>query len=501
MKSRLLYHTRIIAIALSMVMIHACSDDDEAIEAPFYSGPSIMLETQSGEFRIGQTIRFDVEYEAAALFREFKVSLENTVLNRIVYSSRDTGSDVYRLEVLVLDEWLGTTQTIQFELTDTQGATTTASFNASISEVTPQFTIEEVQLNGTQFKQITGNINFDETLDNETLWLLNGEVQVADITTLTIEPGTSVYALTEDTELNVQIGGKLIAEGTVDEPILFSSVNAAPDQPEDPDDSDWIGVTLRGTDAPEDDSGILKYVRIEYGGNGDEALQLRQVGGATTLDYVQVFDSGDSGIRLRGGYVNMKHIVSTKPDDRGIRYSDGWLGNGQFWVVVTDVDDSAGINGRDSDDSPRNSNPTLSNITLIGPNIVGDGVGDSEGVQTRDGGNGQFYNTVVTGFENSFRNRDGAITIRNSTVFNNGDNGDDDGLHSSVRDDFREAANNNSEEEFPLSVTYVGVSDTNASDAAVLGDFFDAVNYVGAVPEGEDWTVGWTRNFDGSLRE
>ncbi len=501
MKSRLLYHTRIIAIALSMVMIHACSDDDEAIEAPFYPEPSIMLETQSGEFRIGQTIRFDVEYEAAALFREFKVSLGSTVLNRIVYSSRDTGSDVYRLEVLVLDEWLGTTQTIQFELTDTQGATATASFNASISEVTPQFTIEEVQLNGTQFKQITGNINFDETLDNETLWLLNGEVQVADITTLTIEPGTSVYALTEDTELNVQIGGKLIAEGTVDEPILFSSVNAAPDQPEDPDDSDWIGVTLRGTDAPEDDSGILKYVRIEYGGNGDEALQLRQVGGATTLDYVQVFDSGDSGIRLRGGYVNMKHIVSTKPDDRGIRYSDGWLGNGQFWVVVTDVDDSAGINGRDSDDSPRNSNPTLSNITLIGPNIVGDGVGDSEGVQTRDGGNGQFYNTVVTGFENSFRNRDGAITIRNSTVFNNGDNGDDDGLHSSVRDDFREAVNNNSEEEFPLSVTYVGVSDTNASDAAVLGDFFDAVNYVGAVPEGEDWTVGWTRNFDGSLRE
>ncbi|MGB5820377.1 MAG: hypothetical protein WBG90_12900 [Saonia sp.] len=485
----------------SLFLFIGCSDDDESVEPPTFPNPEISFSAESGEFRIGQTIRLEVEYEAAALFTEFVVQLGNTVIDRVSYPLKTEGQDTYDLEFLVPAELLGTTQTFTFTVTDSNGESVSETFTATISEVTPAFVIEDVEINGTAFKQVSGRINFDETFDNENLWLLNGEVEVDDITTLTIEEGTTIYALTEDTELNVLIGGILLAEGTLEDPIIFTSINAAPEQPEDPDDGDWVGVTLRGDDTPEGNSGVLTYVRIEYGGNGDEGLQLRQVGGATTIDYVQLFNTGDSSIRMRGGYVNLKHIVSTKSDDRGIRYSDGWQGNGQFWVVVTDVDDNVGINGRDTDESPRNSNPTLSNITVIGPNIVGDGVGDSEGVQTRDGGNGQFYNTVVTGFENSFRNRDGDITIRNSTVFNNGDNGDDDGLHSSVSDDFRDPINANSEAEFPLTDTFVGVSTTNSSDASLLGDFFDAVNYVGAVPADGDWTLGWTRNFDGSFRE
>ncbi|MEM1259222.1 MAG: hypothetical protein AAF717_22750 [Bacteroidota bacterium] len=488
---------------VTLFLVFSCNDDDDSFEPPTFDSPEIELSIESGSFRIGQTIRVTAEYEASALFREFIVQRGNTVIERVSYPERTEGEDNYSLEFLITDDLLGTTQTFTFTVIDSLGESESATFTATVSEVEPAFTFEDVEINGTTFRQVTGRINFDETFDNDNLWLLNGEVEVEDITTLTIEEGTTVYALDENTELNVRIGGTLIAEGTEEEPIVFTSINAAPNQPDDPDNGDWIGVVLRGDDTPDGNSGILRYVRIENGGNGDEALQLRQVGGATVIDFVQVHNTDDTGIRMRGGYVNLKHILVTKPDDNGIRYSDGWEGNGQFWVILTDVDDSEGILGRDTDESPRTSDAIMSNVTVVGPFLVGDGAGDTDGVQVRDGAKGEFHNFIVTGFDDSFRNRsdDGDMVIRNSAVFGNGPAGDEDGLHSSIRDDFRDDANNNSEDEVPLTGTFVGVSTLNPSDASTLGDFFDAVNFVGAVPADDDWTLGWTLNFDGTPRE
>ena len=500
----------------SLFLLISCSEEEDNGVLTF-DAPSVSLSLESGEFRIGQTIRVDASFEASALFRNFVVQRGSTIIDQINYSDRTEGEDNYSLEFFITENLLGTTQTFTFTVTDTFGETDTATFAATVSEVAPTFTIEDVEINGTPFKLVKGKINFDESFDNENLWLLKGEVTVEDITTLTIQEGTSIFAMDSivpasppqqpdpiiiSGALDVQIGGALIAEGTQENPILFNTVNAAPNQSETPDKGDWLGVVLRGDDSPEDSSGILKYVRIENGGNGDEALQLRQVGGATTIDYVQVHNTDDTGIRMRGGYVNLKHILVTQPDDRGIRYSDGWEGNGQFWTIVTDVDDSIGLNGRDTGESPRNSDAVMSNITVIGPNIVGDGPGDTEGVRLRDDANGAFHNTIVTGFDDSFRNRNGGtMVIKNSTVFGNGEDGDDDGLHNSVRDDFRDPTNNNSEDEIVLTDVFVGISTTNSSDASTLGDFFDAVNFVGAVSPDDDWTLGWTLNFDGTPRE
>ncbi len=492
----------VIAICTLGLLISCSEEEDNGVLT--FDIPNVSLSLESGEFRIGQTIRVTAEYEASALFREFVVQRGNSVVERIRYPEGLEGEDDYTLEFLITNDLLGTTQTFTFTVTDSLGESDSATFTATVSEVEPAFTIEDVEINGTTFRQVTGRINFDETFDNDHLWLLNGEVEVEDITTLTIEEGTTIYALDENTELNVQIGGTLLAEGTLEEPIIFTSINAAPNQPEDPDNGDWIGVVLRGDDTPDGNSGILNYVRIENGGNGDEALQLRQVGGATEIDYVQVHNTDDTGIRMRGGYVNLKHILVTKPDDRGIRYSDGWEGNGQFWAILTDVDDSEGILGRDTDESPRNSDAVMSNVTVVGPFVLGDGAGDTDGVQVRDGGKGEFHNFIVTGFDDSFRNRsdDGDMVIKNTLVFGNGQAGDEDGLHSSIRDDFRLPENSNIEDEpIALADNFVGVSADNPSDASTLGDFFDAVNFVGAVSPDDDWTLGWTLNFDGTPRE
>jgi len=492
------------AVMFSALIMLSCSDDDGGSDEPIvFDPPAVTIDITSGEFRVGQTIRVSAEFEASALLNSFTVDRDGDVIETINYPAGTTGEDDYDLEFEVDQALLGTTQVFTFTVTDSQGETDSETFTATISDVAPAYQIEDVDINGTSFKRLTGNVNFDETLDSGSLWLLNGEVEVDDLATLTIEPGTMVYAADENTILQVNIGGTLIADGTAAEPIVFNSVNAAPGQPEDPDDGDWVGVRFNGDDTPEGNSGILRYVRIENGGNGDEPLQLRQVGGATTVDFVQIHNGDDTGLRMRGGYVDVKHLVITKPGDHGVRYSDGWEGNGQFWVILTDEQETEALLGRDTDDSPRTSDAVLSNITVVGPFLTSDGAGDTDGVQLRDGAKGQFHNFIVTGFDDSFRNRseDGDMVIQNSLVFGNGQAGDEDGLHSSIRDAYRSEENNNVEDEpITLADNFVGVSTTNPSDASTLGDFFDAVSQVGAVAIDNDWTLGWTVNFDGSPR-
>lgn len=500
MKKYLSTSYNVLLLAISLLLLGSCQSDDAEVEPPFYNVPEISLNVESGNYRVEQTIRLNVTLLAQGLLEDFSVSLDGAILQSKSYGN--LGQDTFLFELVVPEAWLGTSRTLVFTLGDGQGQTVTKNFVATISEIAPLYDIEDVQINGTPFKQITGTVNFDEFLDNENLWLLNGPVLVDDITTLTIEEGTAIYALDSGTRLDVQIGGLIIAEGSATDPIVLNSLKAAPGQEGNPASGDWEGLVLRGNDTPEGNSGTLKYVRIENaGGGGNEALQLRQVGGQTMIDFLQTYNSGDTGIRMRGGYVNLKHIVSTKPSAIGLRFSDGWQGNGQFWVIVSDVEDDLGINGRDRESSPRTSNTILSNITVVGPNIVGSGPGSGEGVQIRDGAVGQFYNTAVSGFNVSFRNRTGTMTIKNSAAFNNGSAGDAGSLHSSVRDDFRLAENNNTETAFDFTAIYVGSSSANSSNASLLGGFFDAVDFVGAVPLENDWTAGWTRNLDGTLRE
>ncbi|WP_340064403.1 hypothetical protein [Ascidiimonas aurantiaca] len=489
---------KVAALIAVFLLFTACSNDDDTVEPPLYFSPNVSLDITSGEFGVGQIITVEVSMLASGLLNTLTISAGNTVLENITYG--DTGDQDFRFSFQVPPEWLGTVQTIAFTVTDKQGQQATTNYTATVSQIEPQYTIDDITLNGVDFRQITGNVNFDETLDNDTNWVLNGSVEVDQQTTLTIEEGTTVYALNGDTELDIKIGGTLLAEGTLENPIVFTSLANAPGQSGTPDAGDWIGVTLRGNDTPDDSSGILTYVRIEYAGNDDDAFQLRQVGGNTVIDYLQVFDVDDTGVRIRGGSVNLKHLVVVKPDSRCVRYGEGWTGNGQFWALATSTDSRA-INGTDDNAVPQ-SNPLLSNITVVGANITEGTPGVGEGVRMQDGANGRYYNTVLLGFDVSFRVRDGGeITMRNCAVFNNGENGDDDGLHSSVRNQYREASNNNSEDPFTITDTFVGVSTANSSNALSLGSFFEGVNYVGAVPADDDWTLGWTRNFDGSFRE
>jgi hypothetical protein len=386
---------------------------------------------------------------------------------------------------------------------------------------------------------LSGQITEDMVLGPRCPWILSGGVFIGDDvseTMLTILPGTYIYGEgATNGFLAIRRGSKIMAEGTAAEPIVFTSdttgsyargqwggllvLGRAPINSEGGED--FVEGILPpdgiygGTD-PADNSGVLKYVRIQYGGipldmdveiNG---LSLGGVGSGTTIDYIQVHANDDDGIEFFGGTVNVKHAVVSCPGDDGLDWDLGYVGNIQFALVTQGCDEN-GDNGIEADNHPTDhiaeplSNPTLSNITLVGGTTNVDGYG----VVLRRGTSGEIANAIVTDFPSA------CLAIRDAETYNNADLAIDhtilDCTTTYEDPEDGEAAvvaggTGNSEADPMLVNPSVTATDPNfapsaGSPAASGGDvpagsFFDAATYLGAFdPAGPDWTDGWT-NFD-----
>ena len=256
----------------------------------------------------------------------------------------------------------------------------------------------------------TGTVTW--TKDKE--YILEGFVFVNDGQTLTIEPGTVVRFKPGKGEnasaLVVARGGKIIAEGTPDEPIIFTAeaddlINSVAKE----ERGLWGGLIILGN-APvnlqegeasidgipyaeprgiyggvdeNDNSGILKYVSIRHGGtdigDGNEinGLTLGGIGNQTEIDYVEIISNEDDGVEIFGGTVNLKHMVVSGCGDDAFDYDLGWSGNGQFWLGVQP--DNLGDNLIEAGGgvSPVNglpySLPDIFNVTLVGSGNTGEG--------------------------------------------------------------------------------------------------------------------------------
>ncbi len=227
---------------------------------------------------------------------------------------------------------------------------------------------------------------------------LDGWVYVDAGATLTINKGTVIRG-TEKSGLIVQRGGKILAVGTQNEPIVFTSNQAAGLR----SNSDWAGIVLcgygvnnlpggegvaeggieaaYGGNDPHDNSGILKYVRIEFPGfeiaTGSEVngLTFCSAGDGTTIDYVQVSYSGDDGYEWFGGSVNAKHLISYKTEDDDFDTDNGFSGMVQFGLISRDneIVDTDTANGFESDNDAAGSTNTpfthalFSNVSGFGP--------------------------------------------------------------------------------------------------------------------------------------
>lgn len=287
---------------------------------------------------------------------------------------------------------------------------------------------------------LSGEISgITRNLVNDTVYILNGFVYVEDGATLNIEAGTIIRGDKDSKgSLIITRGSKINANGTVDQPIVFTS-----NQPEGSRNyGDWGGIIILGNapinvaggtsiieggvDTPEgdgvygganatDNSGILKYVRVEYPGiafvpgNEINGITFGGVGSGTIVDHVMVSRSGDDAFEFFGGTVNCNYLIAHNTLDDDLDCDFGFSGKIQYAVVKRDPNfaDASGSNGWETDNDATGTtntpqtNPTFSNITVVGPiQNAGDiiNINYKRGMHIRRNSSTDIFNSVVMGY-------------------------------------------------------------------------------------------------------
>jgi hypothetical protein len=395
-----------------------------------------------------------------------------------------------------------------------------------------------------------GEYTEDMTFGPDRQFLLAGNVFVGAGSTLTIMPGTKIYGGAGLTALVIKPGAKIMAEGTKDKPILFTSAKANGTRGR----GDWGGLIISGnapvncggagattcegegnsgsyggTD-PNDNSGVLKYVTVEFAGaritDEDEynAIAFQGVGAGTTVEYIHTHMTSDDGIEFFGGSVNAKHILVTGAGDDCLDWTFGYNGKIQFLVAQQYSDEAnAGIeadnNENDNDASPRSS-PMISHTTFLGASGAPESV---TGWVIRRGTEVQISNSIVHNFDKCL-DVDSAATFTNAqanpskfTFSNNvfscaggkvfDENDEKDSMMMTIMDLFDlsdyvmtvQTGNLEADPMMPSNADLTAPSYIpNTGSAALSGgiapsdSFFTAATYRGGVDPANDWTTGWT---------
>ena len=332
----------------------------------------------------------------------------------------------------------------------------------------------------------------NRTLYADTVYVLKGFVKIAPNVTLTIEPGTKIVGDTNTvgSSLYVLRGARLIANGTRDHPIVFTSQRTAPNRKP----GDWGGIVIIGrgvinrtaspilTEGPagvsenyaggtdnNDSSGSLRYVRIEFAGydvssgNGQElnSLSMYAVGRGTILEYVQSLAGLDDSFEWWGGAVDGRYLVSYEAGDDHFDWTEGYRGRNQFLIAYqstrltprtgagTSSGDPRAFEGDGCDPAVAGctvsatgtsepfSLPVFANFTVVGPGALAGFPSDGNALVVRRGTGGVFVNGAIArwpgrainirdAFTDSLRLRD-SLYIGYVALAENGANYDPDG--------------------------------------------------------------------------
>ncbi len=411
-----------------------------------------------------------------------------------------------------------------------------------------------IDANGNNVCQLPSTITTSRTLDANIVWYMAERVTVGNgngrmsatrgvlsngspvlNVVLTVEAGTQIKGATGSfANLIITRGSRIVAEGTAQRPIVFSSDDADLNG-----SGEWGGLILHGYGqhnvcgtnpavacnidsegesgfaggyTADDNSGVLRYVVVTEGGfqfapgNEINGISLVGVGSGTTMDYIQIHDNSDDGIEFYGGAVNVRHLVVTNAGDDSIDWDEGYTGNIQYAIVRQGAQSEGNTVEADTDGSTTGflSKPTLSNMTFI----AGGSATTMVVLKARSGG--FFHNSIITAPATSAASScvtisgSSAQALRNTAIgFNNvitncGPFGDTVLSQATVT-----VANPG------LSATYVpsaagarlaapiSFAAFNAANAesTALTTFLDATNYIGAVnPAGGAnlWFQGWT---------
>jgi hypothetical protein len=398
---------------------------------------------------------------------------------------------------------------------------------------------------------VTGEVTGSETWTSGNYYVLRGGVFVRQGATLNIQAGTTVIGESGSVgTLIVERGGRLNAIGTREQPILFTS-----DQPVGSRSrGDWGGLIINGRapinleggqgagegdtgvyggNDPNDNSGSLRYVRVEFAGvefspdNELNGIAFQGVGRGGSYDFIHVHMNRDDAFEWFGGTADIKHAIASNAADDSFDWTFGWSGRAQFVAIHQRGDDADNAIEADNSEFNNNalprSNPQLYNFTMCGDPDRNEGGEGPRAINFRRGTAFTFRNFLITGFKATGIQIETTNTATTSQI----DNGTTQmgsgvvwgitttggaagtALHSSVTPYTNSGR-------FPNVRANVdgGLSsncfrhenpDFRPTSIATLAGgqlapivppndgFFEAVTYIGAVsPIGDDWTQGWT---------
>jgi len=287
---------------------------------------------------------------------------------------------------------------------------------------------------------ITSNTDFDAKND----YLLKGKVYVKNGAILTIPQGVTVTvepnsSVDDKSALIVTSGSKLNINGTADEPVLFTSAASSKAA------GDWIGIIVLGKastngeggklhvsglpstadtefggSTDNDNSGSIKYLRLEYAGGLNPAMEtewaldkasglsLNGVGSGTVLEHVMVKYSNDDAFQFVGGTVNGKYLVAYNNGDDNFDFDRGYRGNLQFLVSYRSLPSKVAIrangleslNDMDASDAKPYTRPVISNMTIVGPSEDQPLTDQSQGIYIRRNTRFVVENSIIAGYSN-----------------------------------------------------------------------------------------------------
>jgi Secretion system C-terminal sorting domain len=404
----------------------------------------------------------------------------------------------------------------------------------------------------TNFAQVIVNKNITTNTTwtaNNIYQIENGFIYVTDNAILTIEAGTIIKG--KESALVITRGAKIIAKGTAQKPIVFTSSKDKGKR----NIGDWAGLVILGkapinvpggesiveggldatlgkfggTD-PNDNSGVLSYVRIEFAGIAFQqdkevnSLTLGGIGAATQIDHVQCSFGGDDAFEWFGGTVSGKYLIAFKTVDDMFDTDFGYNGKNQFLLGISDpqLADVSGSNGFESDNDGQGTtntpftDATFSNVTIAGPKVFSATFNNNfrRGAHIRRASKQDILNATIVGFPTVYRPEnktvdyilDGSSLFKNNLFDENklidssknttlapkygqveakvkGDNA----VSTLVDINFTDAKNNN-------FLPKVGSALLGGANFDGLDNFFEKTTFRGAFGT-TDWTAGWA-NFD-----
>ena len=357
--------------------------------------------------------------------------------------------------------------------------------------------------------EISGRYSNDLTLKKGE-YTLTGSLQMEAPATLTIEPGTTITSAASGANIIyilIEQGAKIMAEGTESEPITltaeekkagawgglhicgYAHTNASGETTSE------IGGALYGGNNDSDNSGSLKYIRIQYSGlaldseHEANGLSLYGVGNGTKISYVQVLDGSDDGIEFFGGSANIDHCIVENCTDDSFDWTEGWNGTAEYIVAYQSVSECDCLmecdNNGDNNEASPVAHPTVRYATFVGNNSAD----NARGLRFREGTYVNLEYALVTGkpkpitLETTYTDAsfaDGKSSIKNTYIsgelVNEVVNDQDENIGTYFNADF--------------------VSDGNTADydfSSVFTDnFIGKVGQSGAVSADDNWTAGWT---------